>query len=88
MPYVGSGPRIQSQMPKRKKASVGQPQGVDCTPLMMSLMACYKAHKYDKTKCEFEQERLMKCTMSQSLEMKKKDSSRYHLMRLLRRIRR
>lgn len=87
MPYKGAGPRVQAAMPKRSKKRHKQ-EGLDCVPLMMQLLACYKAHNFDKQKCTFEQERLMKCTTSLALEVKKKDTSRYHMMRLLLRMKR
>ena len=44
MPYKGPGPRLASDLPKRKKDRGKKKQ--ECIPMMMALLACYKANSY------------------------------------------
>ena len=86
MPYNGPGPRNSNELPKRKKKFNKKKQ--ECIPMMMALLACYKANSYTRGKCTPEEEALTACAAQQAELEKTKDTSRYHLMRLVRQMRR
>ena len=44
MPYNGPGPRNSNELPKRKRK--GNRKKQECIPMMMALLACYKANSY------------------------------------------
>lgn len=44
MPYNGPGPRNSNELPKRAKKKDKKKQ--ECIPMMMALLACYKANAY------------------------------------------
>jgi len=44
MPYNGPGPRNSNELPKRVKKRDKKKQ--ECIPMMMALLACYKANAY------------------------------------------
>jgi hypothetical protein len=86
MPYTGPGPRNSNELPKRKRAKNRRKQ--ECIPMMMALLACYKANNYGRGKCTMEEEALTACAQNQADLERTKDTSRYHLMRLVRQMRR
>ena len=86
MPYTGPGPRNSNELPKRKRTQNRRKQ--ECIPMMMALLACYKANNYGRGKCTMEEEALTACAQNQADLERTKDTSRYHLMRLVRQMRR
>mmetsp|Transcript_47759 Transcript_47759/g.74509 ORF Transcript_47759/g.74509 Transcript_47759/m.74509 type:complete len:115 (-) Transcript_47759:238-582(-) len=86
MPYRGSGPKKLGELPKKKKRK--EKRNLECVPMLLALLACYKASNYARGRCAVEEKVLMECAAAKTAEVKKTDTTRYHFIRLLKQLRR
>ena len=75
-------------MQEKRPQKIPRPTALHQMLLLMALLACYKANNYGRGKCTMEEEALTACAQNQADLERTKDTSRYHLMRLVRQMRR
>mmetsp|Transcript_7253 Transcript_7253/g.13097 ORF Transcript_7253/g.13097 Transcript_7253/m.13097 type:complete len:86 (+) Transcript_7253:84-341(+) len=80
---MGGGRRKPLELPKRSVLQRIQQKQAECTPLMISLFDCFRAHAFSDEKCASQSLALTECLKTQKKKtIHHKDSTFFHLIRL------